>query len=180
MAEKENNNVAEETVEEVKTFEFKQESPSKQKKDNKLKRELSEKEQKIDELNQKIIRMQADFENYKKRNLAAAHTSYTNGKNDMLIELFPIIDTIEMALVSIKDEKDRKGVELILKAYMDMLSKNGVEEVPALGEEFNPKYHEAVMSKDDPENAGKIVQVMRKGYKVGDKILRHPMCVVAQ
>lgn len=179
MEEKENIAV-EEVVEEPKTFEFKQESSGKQKKENKLKKELQEKEQKIEELNQKMIRMQADFENYKKRNLAVTQSSYTNGKNDMLIELFPIVDTIEMALISIKDENDKKGIELILKAYTDMLAKNGVEEVPALGEEFDPKYHEAVMSKDDPENAGKIVQVMRKGYKVGDKILRHPMCVVAQ
>lgn len=179
MEEKDNITV-EEVVEQPKTFEFRQESPSKQKKENKLKKELQEKEQKIEELNQKMIRMQADFENFKKRNLAVTQASYTNGKNDMLIELFPIVDTIEMALISIKDENDKKGIELILKAYTDMLAKNGVEEVPALGEEFDPKYHEAVMSMNDPENAGKIIQVMRKGYKVGDKILRHPMCVVAQ
>ena len=61
-----------------------------------------------------------------------------------------------------------------------MLNKYEIEEIEALGKDFDPNFHEAVMNKDDPENAGKVVQVFRAGYKRGDKVLRHTMCVVGQ
>ena len=88
-------------------------------------------------------------------------------------------DSIDMAINAQKDEEHKKGIELVKKAFMDALKKFDVEEIDAQGD-FDPKLHEAVMSKEDPDNAGKIVQVLRAGYKRGDKILRHTMCVVGQ
>ena len=74
----------------------------------------------------------------------------------------------------------KKGIELILKQFKDILKTKGVEEIPAMGETFDPALHEAVGSVQNPEkNAQEIVQEYRKGYKIGSKVIRHSMVVVA-
>ena len=81
----------------------------------------------------------------------------------------------------IKDEDYKKGVELVQKQFNNFLSKHNVEEIPALGEIFDPSVHEAVSSVQDSEKqAQEIVQEYRKGYKIGSKVLRHSMVVVNQ
>ena len=136
-------------------------------------------QEKYDTLYNQFIRLQADFENNKKRNAALATTMYADGVNDVLLAILPTIDSLDMAINAQKDEEHKKGIELVKKAFLDVLKKFDVEEIQADGD-FDPKFHEAVMSKDDPDNAGKIVQVLRTGYKRGDKVLRHTMCVVGQ
>ena len=135
--------------------------------------------EKYDTLYNQFIRLQADFENYKKRNAQLSTTMYNDGINDAISAILPTIDSLDMAINAQKDEEHKKGIELVKKAFMDALKKFDVEEIEAQGD-FNPNLHEAVMSKDDPDNAGKIVQVLRAGYKRGDKVLRHTMCVVGQ
>ena len=135
--------------------------------------------EKYDTLYNQFIRLQADFENYKKRNAQLASTMYADGVNDAITAILPTIDSLDMAINAQKDEEHKKGIELVKKAFMDALKKFDVEEIDAQGD-FNPNLHEAVMSKDDPDNAGKIIQVLRAGYKRGDKVLRHTMCVVGQ
>ena len=135
--------------------------------------------EKYDTLYNQFIRLQADFENYKKRNAQLSSTMYNDGINDAISAILPTIDSLDMAINAQKDEEHKKGIELVKKAFMDALKKFDVEEIDAQGD-FNPNLHEAVMSKDDPDNAGKIVQVLRAGYKRGDKVLRHTMCVVGQ
>ncbi len=135
--------------------------------------------EKYDTLYNQFIRLQADFENYKKRNAQLSSQMYNDGVNDAISAILPTIDSLDMAINAQKDEEHKKGIELVKKAFMDALKKFDVEEIEAQGD-FNPNLHEAVMSKDDPDNAGKIVQVLRAGYKRGDKVLRHTMCVVGQ
>ena len=135
--------------------------------------------EKYDTLYNQFIRLQADFENYKKRNAQLSSQMYNDGINDAISAILPTIDSLDMAINAQKDEEHKKGIELVKKAFMDALKKFDVEEIEAQGD-FNPNLHEAVMSKDDPDNAGKIVQVLRAGYKRGDKVLRHTMCVVGQ
>ena len=150
------------------------------KKDSKKKAEKKNAQQeKYDTLYNQFIRLQADFDNYKKRNASLATSMYNDGVNDAIAAILPTIDSIDMAINAQKDEEHKKGLELVKKAFMDALKKFDVEEIDAQGD-FNPNLHEAVMSKDDPDNAGKIVQVLRAGYKRGDKVLRHTMCVVGQ
>ena len=132
------------------------------------------------ELFSKYVRLQADFENYKKRNRDAAKVMYDEGVADAIEGILPTLDNIEMAILSQKDESFRQGLELVKKAFLDTLAKFGVEEIDALGKEFDPNIHEAVMNKDDPENAGKVVQVLKKGYIRNGKVLRHPLVVVGQ
>lgn len=135
--------------------------------------------EKYDTLYNQFIRLQADFENYKKRNAQLSSQMYNDGINDAISAILPTIDSLDMAINAQKDEEHKKGIELVKKAFMDALKKFDVEEIEAQGD-FNPNLHEAVMSKDDPDNSGKIVQVLRAGYKRGDKVLRHTMCVVGQ
>ena len=136
-------------------------------------------QEKYDTLYNQFIRLQADFENYKKRNAQLSSTMYNDGINDALSAILPTLDSLDMAINAQKDEEHKKGIELVKKAFLDALKKFDIEEIDASGD-FNPNLHEAVMSKDDPDNAGKIVQVLRAGYKRGDKVLRHTMCVVGQ
>ena len=136
-------------------------------------------QEKYDTLYNQFIRLQADFDNYKKRNAQLSTTMYNDGINDAISAILPTIDSLDMAINAQKDKKNKKGIELVKKAFIDALKKFDVEEIDAQGD-FNPNLHEAVMSKDDPDNAGKIIQVLRAGYKRGDKVLRHTMCVVGQ
>jgi len=152
--------------------------PKKEKKAKAPKKEEVPQE-KYDTLYNQFIRLQADFENYKKRNASLSATMYADGVNDAISAILPTIDSLDMAIAAQKDEEHKKGIELVKKAFMDALKKFDVEEIDAQGD-FNPNLHEAVMSKDDPDNAGKIIQVLRAGYKRGDKVLRHTMCVVGQ
>lgn len=134
----------------------------------------------MQEMFAKYVRLQADFENYKKRNRETATAMYEEGVADVISDVLPTLDYLEMAIVSQKDESFRQGLELVKKAFLDALSKYGVEEIEALGKEFDPNVHEAAMNRDDPDNAGKVVDVLKKGYIRNGKVLRHPLVVVGQ
>ena len=99
----------------------------------------------------------------------------------MVESFLPIVDNLENAVkAETQDEEYRKGVELVLKQFKDILKAKGVEEIPAIGETFDPSLHEAVSSIQDPsKNAQEIVQEYRKGYKIGSKVIRHSMVIVA-
>lgn len=134
----------------------------------------------VTELFSKYVRLQADFENFKKRNRETARTMYEEGVADVVSDVLPTLDYLEMAITSQKDESFRQGLELVKKAFLDALAKYGVEEIEAIGKEFDPNIHEAAMNRDDPENAGKVVDVLKKGYIRNGKVLRHPLVVVGQ
>lgn len=132
------------------------------------------------ELFAKYVRLQADFENYKKRNRETAKVMYEEGVADVIEGILPTLDNLDMAIISQKDESFKQGLELVKKAFLDALAKFSVEEIDALGKEFDPNVHEAVMNRDDPDNAGKVVEVLKKGYIRNGKVLRHPLVVVGQ
>ena len=134
----------------------------------------------VTELFSKYVRLQADFENFKKRNRETARTMYEEGVADVVSDVLPTLDYLEMAITSQKDESFRQWLELVKKAFLDALAKYGVEEIEAIGKEFDPNIHEAAMNRDDPENAGKVVDVLKKGYIRNGKVLRHPLVVVGQ
>ena len=106
---------------------------------------------------------------------------YNSILSDIVSSLLPVLDNLENALkVETQDEEYKKGIELVLKQFKDVLSANGVEEIKAVGETFDPELHEAVSSIQD-ENLGEkeIATEYRKGYKIGTKVIRHSMVVVA-
>ena len=142
---------------------------------------IDPKQQELDELNDRYKRVMAEFENYKKRSSKERETLYNSILGDIVEVFLPIVDNLENALkVETQDAEYKKGIELVLKQFKDVLKAKGVEEIKTIGETFDPELHEAVSSIQD-ENLGEkeIAQEYRKGYKIGSKVLRHSMVVVA-
>lgn len=137
--------------------------------------------QDYDELDDRYKRILAEFENYKKRNAKEREGLYNSILSDIIEVLLPIVDNLENAVkVETSDESYKQGVELVLKQFKDVLSSKGVEEIKAVGETFDPELHEAVSSvQDDSKGEKEIVQEYRKGYKIGSRVIRHSMVVVA-
>ena len=142
---------------------------------------IDPKQQELDELNDRYKRVLAEFENYKKRSGKERETLYNSILSDIVEVFLPIVDNLENALkIETQDVEYKKGIELVLKQFKDILKSKGVEEIPAIGETFDPALHEAVSSVQDPDkNTQEIVQEYRKGYKIGSKVIRHSMVVVA-
>ena len=142
---------------------------------------IDPKQQELDELNDRYKRVLAEFENYKKRSSKERETLYNSIVSDIVEVFLPVVDNLENALkIETQDVEYKKGIELVLKQFKDILKTKGVEEIPAMGETFDPALHEAVSSVQDPEkNTQEIVQEYRKGYKIGSKVIRHSMVVVA-
>jgi len=143
--------------------------------------ELQTKQIELDELNDRYKRVFAEFENYKKRTQKEKENLYNSILGDIIMTVLPVIDNLEIAVnAECKDENYKQGVELVQKQFKEFLAKNKVQEIPALGETFDPSQHEAVSSiQDDSKGIQEIVQEYRKGYKIGEKVIRHSMVVVA-
>ena len=137
--------------------------------------------QKLEEQEDRLKRLMAEFDNYKKRSSKERDSLYHSLVGDIFTSLLPVIDNLEKAVqAKTKDEGYKQGVELVLKQMQDVLKANGVEEIEAVGKTFDPELHEAVSSVVD-ENLGEkeIKEEYRKGYKIGGKVIRHSMVVVA-
>lgn len=152
-----------------------------QKNEKGKKNELQEKQQELDELTDRYKRILAEFENHKKRSQKEREGLYNSILGDIIEVILPILDNLENAAkVETSDENYKKGVELVLKQFQDVLKSKGVEEIKSLGETFDPELHEAVSSSQDASKGEKeIIQEYRKGYKMGAKVIRHSMVVVA-
>ena len=176
----ENENQTEEIKEEVANEEV-NEKKDDTIKENEEKSELQKKQIELDELDDRYKRVFAEFENYKKRTQKERDGLYNSVLGDIIVNMLPILDNLQMAVnAECKDEGYKQGVELVEKQFKEFLTKNNVEEIPAIGEIFDPSVHEAVGStQDDTKQSQEIVQEYRKGYKIGSKVIRHSMVVVA-
>ncbi len=134
-----------------------------------------------EELSNLVNRMQADFDNYRKRMNESNKRLKEDGICAVLEKLIPALDVLKQAIQSIPDEKVADGVKMIYRQIVDVLSAFGVEEIPALGEQFDPNLHNAVMKvkTTDPSKANMVVEVFNKGYRMGERILRHSVVKVA-
>lgn len=141
---------------------------------------LLQKEQ-IEEQEDRLKRLMAEFDNFKKRSSKEREGLYNSLVSDIFTSLLPVIDNLEKAASSAtEDEAYKQGVELVLKQFKDVLTANGVQEIEGVGHPFDPELHEAVGLVVD-ENLGEkvIKEEYRKGYKIGSKVIRHSMVVVA-
>ena len=135
-----------------------------------------------DELKDSLLRVQADFQNFKRRNQTARSDGYEDGVREAISAALPAIDNLERAIGAAEktegSEALAEGVRMTLTMLLESLKRFGLEEVPALGEEFDPEKHNAVMREvtDDP---GKVLEVFQKGYRVKDKIIRYAMVKVS-
>ncbi len=142
---------------------------------------LKQKQAELEDITDRYKRILAEFENHKKRSQKERENLYNMILSDVIEVMLPILDNLENAVkVETKDEEYKKGIELVLKQFQDTLKSKGVEEIKALGETFDPELHEAVSSvQDDTKGEKEIVQEYRKGDKIGTKVIRHSMVVVA-
>ena len=123
----------------------------------------------------------AEFENYKKRNSKEREMLYSNVLADIIAAFLPVVDNLEKAcMADTADENMKQGIELVVKQINDIFTRFGVETIETVGKPFDPEVHEAVSSVQDESLGEKIVkEEFRKGYKIGSKIIRHAMVVVA-
>ncbi len=137
--------------------------------------------QDYDELEDRFKRILAEFENFKKRNGKERDGLYNSILSDVVEMILPVLDNLENAVkVETQDDEYKKGIELVLKQFQEVLASKGVEEIKAVGETFNPEFHEAVSSiQDESLGEKEIAQEYRKGYKIGSRVIRHSMVVVA-
>ena len=162
-------------MEENKNEELKQEEICRE--DN----ELSSVKAELEETTDRLKRLMAEFDNFKKRSAKEREGLYNSLLSDIVSSFLPVVDNLEKAVnSSTEDEGYKQGVELVLKQFMDVLNSLGVKEIEGEGSQFNPEYHEAVSSVQDETLGEKVVkEVFRKGYVIGDKVIRHAMVVVA-
>lgn len=133
----------------------------------------------------KLLRRQAEFENYRKRIERERAELYQHGREDVLLQFLPVVDNFERALSSLEESEGdaealRRGVELIHKQFSDALVKLGLETVEAVGHTFDPHVHEAVTTEaTDKHKENTVIEEFQRGYKIGDRLLRPAKVKVA-
>ena len=143
--------------------------------------EIDPAEVKLQEANDKYMRLFAEFDNYRKRTAKEKSETYQDAVAKTLLALLPAVDSFERAMEApCADEAYRSGMEKIYAQMTDLLKKLGLEEIPALNEPFDPKVHNAIRQIED-ENFGEstVCEVYQKGYRLGDRIVRCAMVSVA-
>ncbi len=148
------------------------------KKIKKLEEELAAAKAEAQEINDKYLRMLAEYDNFRKRSAKEREGIYADAYADALLSVLPVLDNLERADACKESDALAKGLELTLKSFYDTLSKMGVEEIEA--KTFDPNFHNAVMHiEDESYGESEIVEVLMKGYKKGDKVIRYAMVKVA-
>ncbi len=128
----------------------------------------------------RYLRLMADFQNYKKRVEKEKRDLYSYANEKIMNDLLTVMDNFERALEHDADENFKEGIEMIFKQLSDVLEKDGLAEIPALGEEFDPNVHSAVMTEETEDyESGKVSGVMQKGYTLNGKVIRPAMVKVA-
>ena len=146
----------------------------------KQKEENKKVQEELDTTKDRLLRLTAEYDNYRKRTIKEKEGIYSDAYVDVLKEIIPILDNLERAIAADGSVEDlKKGIEMTIKGCQDSFAKLGIEEIDASGE-FDPNVHNAVMHIED-ENLEKnvIAEVFQKGYKKDDKIIRHTMVKVA-
>ena len=187
MEENKNQEVVEETVEETVEPEAQKEEvveePTKEK-TKKSKKKKDERDEKIEELSDKLLRQMAEFDNFRKRTEKEKSAMYETGAKDIIEKLLPVVDNFERGFMTVAEEDKEDafvtGMEMVYKQLMTMLETVGVKLIEAVGKEFNPDLHNAVMHVED-ETVGDniIVEEFQKGYTYRDSVVRYSMVKVA-
>ena len=158
--------------------EVKQEEVKEETKDN---QELEKINQELEETTDRLKRLMAEFENYKKRSSKQREMLYNSLVADIIAAILPAVDNLEKAVqTETEDKQYKQGIELVDKQIKDVLNSFGVKKIESKGQKFDPEVHEAVNHVEDP-NLGEqeIKDEFRAGYKIGNKVIRHSMVIVA-
>lgn len=142
---------------------------------------------KIEELNDKVMRQMAEFDNFRKRTEKEKEQMFEVGAKSIIEKILPIIDNFERALEMAGSNEEEKqdpfmdGMEMVYRQLMDELEKAGVTPIEALGKDFDPEFHNAVMQEEgDEDQSGKVIKELQKGYMYRDSVVRHSMVCVGQ
>ena len=144
---------------------------------------LTEAQEAMAELNDRIVRLTADFDNFRKRAQREKDEARQFANQGLLEKLLPVLDNFEMALTAVKDADPsvRDGVQMILDQLLGVLKESGVEPVDAMGQPFDPNLHEALSQEETTEvEEGTVVQQVQRGYKLNDRLVRPARVVVAK
>ncbi|MDO5016477.1 MAG: nucleotide exchange factor GrpE [Eubacteriales bacterium] len=143
-------------------------------------------QQDFDDLQDKHLRLTAEFDNFRKRSRKEQEASYQRAKVDLVKDFLPLLDALDRAQASYEklecenSESLIEGMALLGKQAEDCLHRIGVEEIEALGQNFDPVYHEAVQHIEDANmGTNEVAQVLLKGYQAGDTVIRHSLVIVA-
>ena len=206
MSEKENKEEKEEVLEEIledleadasaeKSEEPKEEQPEEKaeaheekghkKKKDKADKKIEELKEKVDQLQDKCMRQMAEFENFRKRSEKEKSAMFETGAKSVIEKILPVVDNFERGLATIPEEEKGSpfadGMNMIYRQLMTELENMGVKPIEAVGQEFNPDLHNAVMQVESQEfESGVIAQELQKGYTYHDSVVRHSMVAVAQ
>lgn len=143
-------------------------------------------EEKYNELNDRFLRLYAEFENYRKRTNKERLDLITNANSDLLKDLVPVIDDFERAIANNEEVQEaqiiKEGFSLIYNKYKGILQSKGLKEMEAKGNTFDPELHEAIanLPTEDKKMKGKVIDDVEKGYFLNDKVLRFAKVVVGQ
>ena len=139
-----------------------------------LKNELAEKES-------KYLRLAAEYDNFRKRSQKEKESAYADAKTDAVSAFLPVYDNLERALKQETcDEAYAKGVEMTMTGLKEIMTRLGIEEIPALGQPFDPSLHNAVMHvEDESAEENTVVEVFQAGFRLGEKVIRFAMVKVA-
>ena len=175
----------EECAEKEQTAEEEKEEGGRLKNFKKKDKKLEALENQKKELEDKVMRQMAEFENYRKRTEKEKATMFEMGAKSVIEKMLPVVDNFERGLASVPEENQTdpiyEGMNLIYKQLMGELDKLGVKPIEALGQEFNPDLHNAVMQVESEEyEEGIVAQELQKGYTYRDSVVRHSMVAVAQ
>ena len=177
--EAENAEEAEAAAEEAEDAEFSLEDYMRQYKE--LEAEQTKLQEEKEQLDARFLRLQADFDNYRRRSRADNEEASRRAAAAVAEGLLPVLDNFERALTAMEDTADREGVELIMKQLQTALFNSGLAEIEAEGQEFDPKLHHAVSQVDAGEEGhNKVIMVLQKGYTWNGKLLRAAMVQVGQ
>ena len=206
MSEKENKEEKEEVLEEIledleadasaeKSEEPKEEQPEEKaeaheekghkKKKDKADKKTEELKEKVDQLQDKCMRQMAEFENFRNRSEKEKSAMFETGAKSVIEKILPVVDNFERGLATIPEEEKGSpfadGMNMIYRQLMTELENMGVKPIEAVGQEFNPDLHNAVMQVESQEfESGVIAQELQKGYTYHDSVVRHSMVAVAQ
>jgi len=150
-----------------------------------LKERLAKSEEQVKELEDRLLRLAAEFDNYRKRTAREFEYVYQNANENLILKLLDTLDNFERALDSAKTSNDydsfHQGVELIYAHIKDILIKDGLKEIDAIGKPFDPNFHEAVtQAESDEYEEGIVVNEINKGYMLNDRLLRASKVMVSK
>lgn len=177
--------VEEEASKETEESQDTKDTESKEKKEFFAKKEKKDKkDEKIEELTDRLTRQMAEFDNFRKRTEREKSQMYEIGAKDIIEKILPVIDNFERGLAAVPEESKEdpfvEGMEKIYKQIMTTLEGVGVKPIEAVGQEFNPDFHNAVMHVEDEEAGENIItEEFQKGYMYHDSVVRHSMVKVA-